>query len=432
MFWSWIRSLVTSNSFVQQFTNHYYPHRPENSENAQSTPRMGSSSNHSKDSSREQSTANTNVSGGRGQPQTSNASSSGIARPNSRNASANSNPQTPTSAIGSGTGNKRKQPDENNSQQLKSRPMANQFDNGSAACLDNLRKLLNLNNDETDDDQRQQPDGFLLLGDRNRSGPTESFYQTWLAEYRSMQARGKQKLDQVKESLNQFKEVHKREQPDTSGCKRVQHPAKKAAAVPTAPIISLSNDGPVDQSDGSKLIKNRFIDQNLIEFTDQPRSVREQQAIREQVFEQIIGQISSPFTSNTVQNLIAESNQSDKPAAFDANVFPFVGLPNTKTNLSINSELMNQIKVSQAQSYHQQLNVCSGGTPVCSFRAQVKRSSYPSGLRTTALRIGPRLNRDKSRSRLVPFLWRCDEREREGRLFVVRSVRHCVCKGLIL
>lgn len=317
--------------------------------------------------------------------------------------------------------------------------MANQFDSGSAACLDNLRKLLNLDNDE--DENQQQPDDFLLLGGRSRppSGPTESFYQTWLAEYRNMQARGKQKLDQVKESLNQLKEYKREaslEQPDasTSGCKRVQHPARKTAAASAAPIISLSNDGrggPVDQSsDGSKLIKNRFIDRNLIEFTDQKRSAREQQAIREQVFEQIIGQTSSPFTSNTVQNLIAESNQSDKPVAFDPNAFPFgpIGLQNAKTNLSINSELMNQIKVSQAQSYHQQLNVCSGGTPVCSFRAQVKRSSYPSGLRTTALRIGPRLNRDKSRSRLVPFLW-CCKRESGGRAHLLSSRcsrNHCV------
>ena len=422
MFWSWIRSLVANNSFVQQFTNHYYPHRSENVENAQGTPRMESSSNHSKNSPKDYSTANSNVSSSGtnrpGQPlsghQTSNnANINASGKANSRIINANS-PPVPA------TGNKRKQAQDENTANKLNKSTGNQFDSGSGACLDNLRKLLNLNNEDED----RQPDTFMLLAGRGRptSKPAESFYQDWLVQYRNMQQRGKQKLDQVKESLHQLKEYKREgslEQPD----------ARKTNSTRKAPlIIAFESDSRGGQvSDGSKLIKNKFIDKSLIDFADPPwrEQIREQQQIREQVFEQIIGQsgssqfsnqfnsqlanqfnsqfssqFNSQFASSTVQNQIAESEPTDKPT-FNPNAFVVGTLPAGKANLSINSELMNQIKVSQAQSYHQQLNVCSGGTPVGSFRAQVKRSSYPSGLRTTALRIGPRLNRDKSRSRLV-------------------------------
>lgn len=403
MFWSWIRNLVASNSFVQQFTNHYYSHRSENVENAQGTPRMESTSNHSKNSSKDCPTAYSNISSNTNrsnqQQSSSNANNNSS---NNANTNVSNNARTPSASPI--PGNKRKQPDETTANKLKNKSAANHFDNGSGACLDNLRKLLNLNSEDED----QQPvDSFMLLGrssSRPQSRPVESFNQTWqnwLADYRSMQQRGKQKLDQVKESLHQLKEYKREgslEQPELS--------SRKMNATKAPPIISFeSNENRIDQ-EASKLIKNKFMDKNLIDFGDS--QWREQQQIREQVFEQIIGQAAgSQFSLSAVQNLIAQSDPIDK-SAFNSTVFQqqfnSAALQNCKTNLSINSELMNQIKVSQAQSYHQQLNVCSGGTPVSSFRAQVKRSSYPSGLRTTALRIGPRLNRDKSRSRLV-CLW---------------------------
>ena len=359
MFWSWIRSLLANNNLIQQFTNHYRT----DTENAQSTPKFYRNENTSSNTNAKRNSKQNN--------QTTN------------NNKINSKTSDSCLNLEERTGNRKlQQEDANTINKVKNKLVNNQFESGSGACLDNICKLLNLNNDSQN---------YLLLKnkDRNQSRQTESFYQTWLAEYRNMQLKGKQKLahkvDQVKESLNQLSKEAKREESSLdSSCK---------------------NASKQNQFIENRLIRtNEYIDQNLIDLSDQQNldqiieqdseEIREQNRNRKQ---------QNNSDKQTNQNMITQINQIEnvKPI-FNATDFQFNSTKqNCKINLSINSELVNQIKVSQAQSYHQQLNVSAttGGNITPVFRT-VKRSSYPSGLRI-GLRILPRLNRDKSRSRLV-------------------------------
>lgn len=365
MFWSWIRNAISNNNFVQQFTNHYHNNR-NNQENLQTTTITGNVHH----------TDNRNLNKNLKIDLEKNLNSEfKIVDKNSNN---NKNDYTNNNSTPNnngnqnkidnniGYGNKRKQQSDLENNSSSKRLINNQFD---GAYLDNLRKLLNMNNDEQTN----------LLLDRNsnqkskQQQPNESFYQNWLTEYRNMQLKGKQKLankvDQVKESLNQLKD-NKKIVETTNLLINDDNKLKKF----NTPRISLTNENSKDFTeflDDNKLVKN-----NLIDFDSQ---------------------------FNQFDQKHRNSKSSDKKLLYQKT--DFNDNSSTIKNLPINSELLNTIKVSQAQSYHQQLNISATGniTPVCNFRAQVKRSSYPSGLRTTGLRIGPRLNRDKSRSRLVIF-----------------------------
>lgn len=416
MFWNWIRSLISNNSFVQQFTNHYYQQRTDN-ETSQSTTQndryeyLDNMKYNSKDDSKTINSKNNSRTNLRNECQIDSATNlqNSQTKAQKLNQSINSKMNTKSCAgnisIGRGNGNKKKQKVQEENQiidSMKNKSMNNQLDNGtSGACLENLnvniRKLLNFNSDLDDN----------LLLNNQKSKPNESFYQTWLAEYRSMQLKGKQKLadkvDQVKESLNQMKENKK----ENSDSKEQNINQLRNLKKSTLNETNSRTDQVLDQSMDCKLIKNKLIDQNLIDLpvqSGQQQTTNEQQ-IKEQMFEQIIGRVNNEEFK--VENLIKNKND-DKNQQSSFNLTTALQqlknntqLQNCKINLSINSELMNQMQVTQAQSYHQQLNVSGGITPIYTFRSQAKRSSYPSGLRSTPLRIGPRLNRDKSRSRLV-------------------------------
>lgn len=360
MFWSWIRQLISSNSFVQQFTNHY--RTPTDNENTQPT---SESDSHSSTAASKHVKTNTSMNANNKLQKANQNISSRINNNNNKNSDS-----TVSLNLSTGNGNRNKQEDDA-IKKREHKSMNNQFDSESGAYLDNLRKLLNLNAEQ---------DGHLLLGSRTnqaRLSNEPNFYQIWLAEYRNMQLKGKQKLaskvDQVKESLNQFRETSA-----SARKEELDRLNKRQLNQFRTPIISLPNDSIKEANnhtvDSSKLISKNI---DLIDLNE-PQSL----ATRTSQF------VNVRPIFNPTDFQFSQPNQDGK------------------LSLCINSELMNQIKVSQAQSYHQQLNVSAGSvTPtVCgNFRAQVKRSSYPSGLRTTALRIGPRLNRDKSRSRFESF-----------------------------
>lgn len=378
MFWSWI------NNFVQQFTNHYYHQsntRP-NSENAHQ--RLASPSTTTQIAENQTRNIEKNLN----QPINSSISKKNIIatanmttntidnRPvnilNDKNISNHSKINKDNKNLPTGYNKERKE-------EL-NKSANNQFDGGgkNGAYLDNLRKLLNLNIDEKTSQ--------LLDRNRNQNAKqNESFYQNWLTEYRNMQLKGKQKLaskvDQMKESLNQLKENNRKDNQE-------QHQQFRETAIKQldTPRISLTDESCLQINEFNE---NQFLNEKV-------KLIKNDSNCDQIDFNQL--------------NEFYSQNKIDNKLLFQANFLPNNNSNNNKTsnlkNLPINSDLLQTIKVSQAQSYHQQLNISAFGsqgsmTPVSSFRAQVKRSSYPSGLRTTGLRIGPRLNRDKSRSRLV-------------------------------